>query len=561
MKLQLKRSQVLQDSTPGAVIPQPPTAPAMFEGELAVNYNSGDPALYIENADGSIVRLDGNTKTYSLGTNGTSIELTHNNIGTNTATVESLVNFVEGEGIDISGSGNSLTIAPDLESGDGITISSGTGNSLNIATNLVEGTGIVLTTDSGAVEIAVDDAVLQETNITISDTAPSPGTEIEGELWWNSSDGRLYIWYEDGNTNQWVDASPPAIIDIPEYDLQEVTDFGNTTTNNIVTSGDIQSTSQNGGPLAGFRNHIINGAVIVHQRSSGFVQAPDYGADRWRPYSNNSEMSRGRITDLPGFAWALTVRNTAGNTTGKSIRQCVELIDSVNTACAPFIKNAVYTHSFWAKQRSGAAVDIAEIGTSSITFADDSNNTNSSAAVSATAFTEIERVGNWKRFARQVTIDQDPTAGNLCLQINISMYSGTELSGSDGIYYTGMQFEPGPVATPFEHRPIGTELALCQRYFIRQDFGTKSAQKSVAFSTGNGQNQQMPFLYYFPVEMRAQPSADFSQLVVDSGSTQRTPSLSFTTTPTMRYIGASDLPPNTTGRLSVGGVLYLNAEL
>lgn len=28
------------------------------------------------------------------------------------------------------------------------------------------------------------------------------------------------------------------------------------------------------------------------------------------------------------------------------------------------------------------------------------------------------------------------------------------------------QLEPGPVATPYEVRPIGTELALCQRYYI-----------------------------------------------------------------------------------------------
>jgi len=30
---------------------------------------------------------------------------------------------------------------------------------------------------------------------------------------------------------------------------------------------------------------------------------------------------------------------------------------------------------------------------------------------------------------------------------------------------TGVQFEKGPTATPFEYRPFGTELALCQRYF------------------------------------------------------------------------------------------------
>ena len=28
-----------------------------------------------------------------------------------------------------------------------------------------------------------------------------------------------------------------------------------------------------------------------------------------------------------------------------------------------------------------------------------------------------------------------------------------------------VQFEPGTVATPFEARPVGAELALCQRYF------------------------------------------------------------------------------------------------
>ncbi len=37
------------------------------------------------------------------------------------------------------------------------------------------------------------------------------------------------------------------------------------------------------------------------------------------------------------------------------------------------------------------------------------------------------------------------------------------------VRYTNVQLEPGPVATPFEHRPIGTELALCQRYYQTSD--------------------------------------------------------------------------------------------
>jgi hypothetical protein len=36
---------------------------------------------------------------------------------------------------------------------------------------------------------------------------------------------------------------------------------------------------------------------------------------------------------------------------------------------------------------------------------------------------------------------------------------------ANDFFLTGVQLEPGPVATPFEQRPIGTELALCRRYY------------------------------------------------------------------------------------------------
>ena len=44
-------------------------------------------------------------------------------------------------------------------------------------------------------------------NVTISDTAP--GSASTGDLWWESDRGRLKIYYQDVDSAQWVDASPP----------------------------------------------------------------------------------------------------------------------------------------------------------------------------------------------------------------------------------------------------------------------------------------------------------------------------------------------------------------
>lgn len=54
MKIQLKRSNV-RDSG----VAKPPTSGQMEYGELAVNYNFGDPALFIKDSNNTIVRIAG----------------------------------------------------------------------------------------------------------------------------------------------------------------------------------------------------------------------------------------------------------------------------------------------------------------------------------------------------------------------------------------------------------------------------------------------------------------------------------------------------------------------
>jgi len=46
------------------------------------------------------------------------------------------------------------------------------------------------------------------TNVPTTTSPPTTPTPEAGNLWYNSEDGRLYIYYVDDNSSQWVDASP-----------------------------------------------------------------------------------------------------------------------------------------------------------------------------------------------------------------------------------------------------------------------------------------------------------------------------------------------------------------
>ena len=244
-------------------------------------------------------------------------------------------------------------------------------------------------------------------------------------------------------------------------------------------TGNLTVPSLNGGQLAGFRNQIINGDFRVWQRGTSFPNfSLGYFADRWFTNAGANSRTYNHLTNpLDGFSFGI---RCTGNGTQPSLSTPVEL--PATGAAGLFV--GTWTLSFWTNNTD---VDT------SLFFSDPTATPgNYGINTKVGALETIETRAGFTRLKQTYSlVSPNPTNTNLLT----SIFGNT--SGST-FQITGVQFEPGPVATEFEHRPIGTELALCQRYYQIGGFGwTFATNLNTSFITGNG---------IFSVEMRAAPT-------------------------------------------------------
>ena len=75
-------------------------------------------------------------------------------------------------------------------------------------------------------------------------------------------------------------------------------------------------------------------------------------------------------------------------------------------------------------------------------------------------------------------------------------------STSNELYITGLQFELGSNATPYEHRSYADELHNCQRYYLQFDGGGQHIPYVNMWASSSNQRGQM----MFPCQMRANPT-------------------------------------------------------
>ena len=219
--------------------------------------------------------------------------------------------------------------------------------------------------------------------------------------------------------------------------------------------------SINGGPLAGMRNAIINGNFTITQRGGQSVTTGEakYCIDRWELFSSQagqagSGAQSGEGIDVHSKSLGITL--SGGATRGLEVVQGIEL--ETSGAMAPFKTNAEYTVSYWAKT---TVADFAKV--SRARFGSNVDGSGGVTNVTVTEVTGHTGGGGWEKLEYRLTMPASISAGQIALYLYLGSFNA--MAGGSSVKFAGVQLEPGPVATPFEHRPIGLEKQLCSRYF------------------------------------------------------------------------------------------------
>ena len=261
----------------------------------------------------------------------------------------------------------------------------------------------------------------------------------------------------------------------------------------IVLASDGSATAQlsslNGGALSGARNRIINGDMRIDQRNAGASVTPtvdnEYVLDRWRADLSVSskysvQQNAGSVTPPAGHTNYLGVTSLSAYSVGASdyfmVEQAIEGFNISDLAWGS-ASAATVTLSFWVRSSltgtfGGSVMNSAANRSYPFTYSISAANTWESKTVTIpgdTTGTWVTNSGIGIRlfFGLGVGGNNSGTAGSWAAAGRLGATGATSVVGTNGatFYITGVQLEAGSVATPFERRSFGQELALCQRYY------------------------------------------------------------------------------------------------
>jgi hypothetical protein len=300
------------------------------------------------------------------------------------------------------------------------------------------------------------------------------------------------------------------------------------TTAQDLTVDNINTTSVNSGQLSNRRINI-NGGFQVFQRSTsatGVGSSEGYFApDRYRQAgTGNMRYTASQSTDVPaGYGFANSLKydcTTASGTVGSGHFVAIEHrlegqdVQVFNKGTA---QAEQYTISFHVKSPK-TGIHVVELY---------DNDNNRHVAKSYT----ISSADTWQKVTLTFPADTTGAFDNdngSSLRIFFWLMAGTDFTGStlpsswasfssaaratgqvnvfdstsNDFFLTGVQLEVGSTATDFEHRRIGQEIDLCQRYYFKfLEGNTKEISASWYFTSSH-----ISFFFRFPTTMRAVPT-------------------------------------------------------
>jgi hypothetical protein len=335
----------------------------------------------------------------------------------------------------------------------------------------------------------------------------------------------------------------------------------------------IDSISNSQGSPFGFKNRIINGAMVIDQRNAGAsvsaTNAELYTVDRFKCLQAiaTSKFTVQQSSTVPtGFTKSVVLTSSSAYTVLSSdyflYRQSIEGFNVADlgwgTASA-----ATVTLSFWVRSSltgtfGGSLGNSASNRSYPFSYTINAANTFEYKTITIAGDT----TGTWAT---------DNSAG---IVVNWSLGMGSTYVGTAnvwaGTFYgaptgstnlvstngatlniTGVQLEKGTQATAFDYRDYGRELTLCERYYWKSSVGTYNA---IGSGSVTGSSQVSIYIKY-PTTMRSSPTVSYSGTVYVFGvSNQVVTALSSSYAGS--FSGRFDFTPTSTMTVGGGAILF-----
>ena len=319
---------------------------------------------------------------------------------------------------------------------------------------------------------------------------------------------------------------------------QNVTAEGNLTVDgNLTVSGTSTISGYHPTSSRNNRNLIINGAFNVAQRGTSSTSAGYQTVDRFTTSMAGTDeactfaqvdVTAGTDPWNAGFRKAFKVTNGnqtsgAGAADDVSISQNIESQDLSNSGWDYTSSSSYITLSFWAKS------SVAQtFYTGFRIYGDDQREYCFSYALSANTWTKVTHsipggsghtllntnaLGafiQWPLWWGTDYTSSGRAVDTWQIKNNAANYpdnTSTWYTTNDATFeITGVQLEVGSVATDFEHRSYGDEIARCQRYYWNSGGTMGGSGQSYSGNTTDG----LRWWVSFPTKMRTSPTVTLS---------------------------------------------------